>query len=192
MPPEKYDDGCTDIFRKFGANHLIFLACDYQFTDMLSTAEWIAAIAAGNIHVSPAGMVLPQEATAPSFVVEGCGREATGEVEQLIDFETYQTKADLSDHAYFQELYANSRSFRLMWVDCNGIFYMEQPWAAEAKLIAPATISGSNPGFEFSLTGLPAWVAGEQQRGKWKFQLKIKTAFIPGAALLPGVVPVLA
>jgi hypothetical protein len=192
QPPEKYDDGCTDIFRKYGANHLIFIACDYQFTDMLSPAEWTAAIAAGDIHITPAGMVIPQDPTAATFVVEGCGREALGEVEQVIDFETYQTSADLADHVYYKEIFNNSRSYRVMWIDCNDIFYMETDWAAEAALVAPATIAGSNPGFTFSLSGLPAWVAGENQKGKWKFQIKIKTNAIAGAALLPGVSAVLA
>lgn len=190
-PPLKYDDGCNDILRKFGANVLIFIACDYEFTDILDVAEWTAAIASNDIHVTPAGIVIPQEPSANSFPIEGCGREITGEVEQLIDFETYQTKADLSDHTYFRSLYDDSRAFRVMWLDCNGIFYVENDWADAVAGGAPATVAGGNPGFEFSLSGLPAWVAGEEQKGKWKFQLKIKTSSIAGAALLPGVAAVL-
>lgn len=192
QPPTKYDDGCNDVFRNFGTNHLIFLTCDYQFTNILSATEWAAAIAANKIHISPEGTVTVGAPTSTAFPVTGCRREVSGPTEYTIDFETYQTADNLDDFLYFEQLCTGTRQLRVMLVDCDGNFYLERDWAAEVFAGGTASIPNSSPGYEFSLTQAPSQVSGEQNYAKWTMQIKIKTNCMLGMALLPGVQSVLA
>lgn len=195
--PTSFYDGCTDITRTFGFNHFILVQCDYAFTDILDASEWTTAIAADKIHIGPAGNLVINQPTANAVKVEGCGREVLGTSTITVDFTTYQfggtTLANVPDSfQYWKDLLANSTSYRLMFVDCNGLFFVDDDWMAEIGAGTPATIAGSSPGFEFSISGLPAWIAGEEDLGLWSTQFTIKKSGILEAAFLPGVQAVLA
>lgn len=182
----RYDDCATDVFREFGANHFIIQKCDYEWTDMLSTVEWAAAVVSNDIQISPAGILTINAPTVETFQMEGCGREATGKLTYTVDFTTYQTDAALADYQYWRNLFKNARSYRIFFVDCNQIFFLEEEWAIELEGVAPATVAGGNPGFEFSLPAPPRWEAGENEYGRWAVQFSIKTANLMGQALIPG------
>lgn len=188
--PEKYN-ACIDSFRKFGSKHFVLIGCDVTWTDILDTAEWTTKIGADDLHASPAGILKINEPTVSSFIVEGTGREATGEAEYLIDYETYQTKSDLSDYTYFANIFDNNKSFYIFFLNGSGEWIIQDDWVTEIAGGTPATISTTSPGFEYSISILPAWVEGENGWGKWKMQFKVKKTGIFRAALIPGAEAVL-
>ena len=166
--PSAFNNGCTDLLRQFGANFFILIKCDYQFTDITDTAEWTTAIAADDIHVSPPGALIGNPPSNPVVVIEGCQREVVGVNEYTWGFSTYQTGAVLNnvplDVAYWCELVGNSVSYRVMFLDCSGILWVDDGWMAAAETAAgtpPVTVSGANPGFAFSMSAMPTWVEGD-------------------------------
>lgn len=190
---------CNDRTRKYGANHFILLKCDYQFTDISDPSEWTAAIVSGDAAISPPGIVTINAPDANAFVIEGCGRELIGEATYTIDFQTYQVGPNTNnvpdDIVYWRNLFSRHASYRIMLVDCNEIFYLDNGWMDAAIAAAgtpPITVSGANPGFEFSITQLPFFGAGEEQFGVWQTQFTIKKIGMMEGFLLPGVVAVLA
>lgn len=194
--PQSYDNFCDDEFREYGANQFILAKCDYQFTDIMDvTTEWPAAMAADSVRVSPRGKLVVGEPTVNTFEIEGCGREIVGEVEYLVDFETYQTKDDLSDSTYWSNLFSNSGLYRLFWIDCDGILTLADNWADAVNAVTvpspTATVSGESPGFIFSITKPPFWVEGEQGYGKWVTQFKVKKVGILKVARIPGLSAIL-
>lgn len=183
---------CTDVFRKCGSNHFILIRCDLQFTDILDPAEWTTRIGENLIHISPPGNFVPQAPTVSPFRVEGCGREVTGVAEYLFDFTTYQTDEGLADYEYWKNLMENSSGYRMILVDCNEIFKLQDDWALAIDGGAPASVSGTTPGFEFSITVPAHEVEGEGEYCVWTTQFKIKKAGGFCARFLPGVLDVLA
>lgn len=189
-PPEAYN-GCSDYTRRYGSDYFVLISCDYQFTDILDASEWTTAIAAGDIQISPPGKLIIQPPSSTTFEIEGCGREIVGESEYLMDFESYQAKSDLSDYDYYADLNADVRNFRVIPWMCSGEFLVQDDWQAAVAGGSPATVSGTTPGFSFSLSQQPAWVEGEQKKGKWQLQMKVKKDGILRAVDLPGVGAVL-
>lgn len=198
-PPSTYFD-CADETRNFGFKHFVLIKCDYQFTDILDSAEWEAAVANGDVKIGPPGSLVINPATANSFEIEGCGREITGEATFTVDFTTYQfgkfTTANVPDSVmYWRDVFKNSVSYRMMMPDCHNtlpLFFMDDGWMDAISGGAPATVPSANPGFEFSVTTLPNWSAGQERLGVWTTQFTIKKVGIMEAALLPGVFEVLA
>ena len=196
--PVSFHDNCTDIFRKFGSNHFILIKCDYVFTDVTDPAEWTTAIAADNIHISPAGALVLNEPDNPVVQVEGCGREVVGVNTYTIDFRTYQTGVITDnvpqDVKYWRDLVANVGSYRLLMLDCSEIFTVDDGWmdAVEAAGGGAVALAGQNPGFEFSVSSIPIFVEGDESLGVWTTQFTVKKTGILEAVQLPGVPAVLA
>lgn len=183
---------CVDVFRDCGWKHFVLIRCDWNPADLLDPAEWAAAVAANLVHLSPPGNFIPQAPTVTPFQIEGCGREVTGVAEYLFDFTTYQTDAALADYTYWKDLFANSASYHMIPVDCNRIFHISDDWAAAVTAGAPATVAGTTPGFEFSVTQVPYQAPGEGDYCVWTTQFKIRKAGVFCGRFLPGVFEVLA
>lgn len=189
---------CTDKTRKYGGNYFLLIKCDYQFTDITDPTEWQTAVTNGDIAVSPPGSVVVNAPDASSFVIEGCGREIVGEATYTVDFTTYQVGDNTNnvpdDIVYWRDLLDGSPNYRLVLLDCNEIFRMDDGWMDAIITAAgtpPVTISGANPGFEYSVTQIPFFAAGEEQLGVWTTQFTVKKIGMMEGALLPGIVPVL-
>ena len=193
-PPSTYFD-CEDEIRKFGFNHFILAKCDYQFTDILDAAEWQAAVASGDIKISPPGKAVINAPNVTSFEIEGCGREIPGESNYTVDFTTYQfggfTTANVPDSVvYWRDVFRFSGSYRMLLPDCdsvNPLFFMDDGWMDQIGGGAPATVANANPGFEFSIITPPNWSEGQEKKGVWTTQFSIKKSGVMEAALLPGV-----
>lgn len=187
----RYDDCSEDVTREYGFNHFILVKCDYEFTDILDPTEWGAAVTAGDILISPAGTLTIAAPTQDTIEAEGCGRTIPGKLTYQVDFYTYQVAADLSDWAYWNDFFNYYPGWRIMFLDCNGFFYIDNAWPGVIGLGSPATIAGETPGMEFSVTQPPRWEAGDGRLGRWAVQFEIKTKKIMGVAALPGVPAVL-
>jgi len=192
--PTNYHDPCEgDILRKFGWKQFVVVSCDYQFTDLLDTDEWQAARDLGKVGISPEGRLDFNQPNQDSFEIDGCGREVADEAEILIDFGTYQTKDDLSDFDYWKSLYQRHAGYRILPVDCNGIFYISDSY--KAALVAGGgaiTVAGESPGLEFSMPRTPMPLAGANPNFVyWTMQLQIKFTDVLCATYLPGVLTAL-
>lgn len=185
--PESYYDCNSEYVRKYGASKFVLQTCDSSWTSILDTTEWTTKITADDIASSPPGILTIGEPSSDVFRRNGCGRETLGQLTYTIDYETYEAAADLDDWAYFNTLFNNAHLYRIMFLDCNGIFHLENEWVAEIASGAPATIAGNNPGFEFSVTQAPVQIEGDSGLSKWKMQFTVKTTKIMGMALIPGV-----
>lgn len=183
--PTPYD-GCEDVTKKYGANHLILVKCDYQFTDITDDTEWDAAITSGDISCTPEGKVTIPEPSFTSIPITGCGREITGDVEYIIDFETYQTDPDLLDTTYWADVFDNMKNYVIVLKDCNGIYRMQKDWV-DAIVGLTNTVAGTSPGFEASITKVPVEVEGDEGLSKWVTQFKIKTTGVLRSTYLPAV-----
>ena len=85
--PESYSGGCGVTTRNGGISKLAFVKCDYEFTDISNQAEWIAAIAAGNVVLT--GLLLGQKPKG-SFTkkrISSCGPEAIVGGEKTVTFQ---------------------------------------------------------------------------------------------------------
>lgn len=187
----RYDDCSQDVLRDYGFNHFIMMKCDYQFVDILDPEEWETAITAGSILLSPAGTLTIGAPTQDTIEAEGCGRTIPGKLTYQVDFYTYQTATDLSDWAWWNSFFTYYNGWRIMLLDCNGIFHLDNDWVAEINAGTPATLSGATPAMEFSVTQPPRWEAGDGDLGRWAVQFEIKTRKIIGQAYLPGVQAIL-
>jgi hypothetical protein len=180
---------CTDEFvRGFGASHFILLDCAEEFTDILDPTEWAAKITANTVHISPPGILTVGAPTSDVYQRNGCGRESLGRLTYQVDFQTYEAEADLGDWRYWNFLFRRAHQLKIILLDCEGNFYMDNNWAA-AILIgsAPLTIAGESPGYDFSVTVAPHIAEGEADKAQWVTQFQIKTPDLMGMALLPGV-----
>lgn len=184
---------CTDEYqRDSGANHFILHTCNVAWTDILATAEWTTKVAAGDVEISMPGILTINEPEFTEVQILGCGDTKVFDISYLIDFETYFADAALADWTYWTTLFQRSSLYRITFLDCEGVFYMEPEWAVEVMAGTPATIAGSNPGFKFDITKPPHLVAGEGRMNKWTTQFRVRTGQrIMGQALLPGVAAVL-
>jgi len=192
--PDNYHNPCVgDVLRKFGFKQFIVVSCDYQFTDVLDAAEWQTARDAGKIGISPEGIITINAPTQDTFVIDGCGREKASEAIMAIDYQTYQTAEDLSDYDYWKTIYRNASAYKIIFVDCNGIFWIADNYKTAIEAGSPATVSGESPGLDFSMTQSPTPLPGDNAVYQvWSMQFQIKLNDVVCAAYLPGVLAALA
>jgi len=192
--PDNYHDICLgDVLRKWGFKQFIWVACDYQFTDILDAAEWQTARDNGKVGISPEGTLSFNAPTQDTFVIDGCGREKGSEAVIAIDYTTYQTKEDLSDYTYWKTIYRNSSAYKIIVVDCNGIFWLADSYIEALALGAPVTVLGESPGLDFSMTGIPNPQPGANPVYQvWSMQVQLKLTDVVCAGFLPGVLDALA
>lgn len=180
--------GCGIETRKWGFTKFILFKCDYEFTDILDASEWETAIAAGNINVSPPGIIDFPTPTLNSVEVTGCGLKVPLPTLFQATYTSRDTDPDnLLDFAYYENLEANVQDYRIGFLDCEDNFYLESNWVDAASDGAPATVSDESPGFEFSLIQIPHFTNDGNGLFQWNAQFEIKKAGILKAIKLPGV-----
>jgi hypothetical protein len=187
---------CEFEKRNWGYSKIVRLKCDTVFTDITDPSEWESKITSGEISVSPVSLVDIGEPTSTVLITSGCGEESPGSQEYPINVESYRTKSDLSDYAFYKELESNITNTRLVLVDCNGIFHLDDDYIAGIRGQGdsnPPDLSVLNPGFAYSLTRVPQFIQqdGPGKTGKWVYNLKIITTGMLDGILLPGVYSVL-
>jgi hypothetical protein len=192
-PPVRYQD-CEIETRKFGFSKFVIIPCDFEFDDVTDPLEWEAGITAEDIGVSPDGILVIAEPDVTSFAATGCGLQLVGEIAYNLTFTTYATKKDLSDHAYWKEFFKNSQQFRIIPIDCNGIFYLSSPFVDfinDQSSSNATAIVGNSAAHEFSVTSPPTWIEGEGGKGQWSVTMQVISSDILTGVYLPGVVNVL-
>lgn len=193
MIEQSYYDICVgDVLRKFGLTQFVLVRCDYQFTDLLNTAEWDAAKASGHVGISPPGTITIGEPTQETFQIDGCRRLVVSETVIPITYVTYQTHELLYDYDYWGKFKQHHSLYRVMIVDCNGIFWVSCSYAEALKLGAPVSVTGESPGMPFSLTQIPMPGLGENSIHQvWTTQFQINMDEVLCGVKLPGVLPLL-
>lgn len=188
---EYYD--CSDPnYRKAGWNHFTLHTCNVAWTDLLDAAEWTTKVAAGDVEISTPGILNINEPEFTEVQILGCGDTKVFDISYLVDFETYFADDALLDWVYWTTIFQRSSLYRIMFIDCDDVFWMEPDWANEVRSGAPALLSGKHPGFVFDITKPPHLVDGDGRLKKWTTQFRVRTGQrIMGQALLPGVRAVL-
>lgn len=192
--PRSYWNGC-DQTRSYGANHFILFKCDFNFYDkvggtgknIFDKAVWDAAIAAGDIVVSPPGTLTQQAPTQTSTEVEGCRRTIVGDMTYLYDFTTIQTGADCEDFEFWDTLFRSASQYRIAFVHCDGRLDFDEAWYKALKALIDATPGGpwtypvdgtepvSSPGFSFGVPVAPYITEQTDLRvEQWTTQFEIK------------------
>jgi len=180
---------CTTKSRKYAYKHFVLLKCDYQFTDILDAAEWTAAVVSGDVVISPPG-VLTLPTPDQTIIDIDCDTKLTTDITYTIDFFTYQvSEGDTTDCDFFKVLYDDHTSYVLMWYDCvagDERWAVQDDWRTAIDAGAPATVSGTSPGFDFSVTQVPTWQAGDGDRGQWATQFQMEVDGMICQSLIPG------
>jgi hypothetical protein len=186
---------CEFVKRNWGYSKLIRIKCDEVFADITDPTEWEAKITAGDISVTPISLINIGEPSTTALITSGCGEESPGAQDYPITIESYRTKTDLTDYAFYKELERNIANTRLILVDCNGIFHLNDQYMAGLRMedSNPPDLSTLTPGFEYSLVRVPQFIEqeGPGKTGKWVYNLKIITPGMLDGVLLPGVYSVI-
>jgi hypothetical protein len=187
LPTNYYN--CDDNTRRFIFKHFVLDKCTTQYDDILDANELADKAAAGEVLISPPGFLTlpaPDQTLVP---IDG-DTDVIGDITYTVDFVTYRTSSgNVEDWEFFKALHENHSNYRLRWFDSiNGDerWAMEDDWIAAIAGGAPATVSGTSPGFKFSVTVLPHWTEGEGTKGQFVTQFQIKTSGMISMAMIPG------
>lgn len=188
-PPVPYLT-CDETTRKSGIEYFITIACDYEFTDITSPAEWTQAVADGHIQCSPVGNLTVNAPTEVIYDVNRCGKKKVIDSETTIDFTTIYVDEDGADFDYFDQLNNSAGRLKLAWRDCNGFFYFCNDAYAAIKAgnfdFTAATGLGLSAGVDFSITQTP-YQADQQNTSEWTTQFSIEETGVRKGIKLAGV-----
>lgn len=162
--PTAYDDNCAPERRRSGASYFVLITCD-TVLDITDDTAVAAAIVAGDVAISPKGK-LEKNGTDQEVIDDayGCGQKIIGGLTTNYTFTTYNSAGceSVDDYTYWNSIFSNYQSFRMIPVDCCGFLHYNATDNATA-----------NPGFEFSITSFPDFVSGEADLGQWEIGFAI-------------------
>ena len=188
-PPVPYST-CDEYIRSSGVEFFGTMACDYEFTDISSPAEWEQAKLDGHIQCSPIGNLTPNAPTETIYDVNRCGKKKVIDSETTIDFTTIFVDQDGADFDYFYNLDKDASRLKLFWVDCEGFFYFCDDAYQTIKAgnfdFTTASGLGISAGMDFSVTQTP-YQADQQDTVEWTTQFSIKEKGVRRGVKLPGV-----
>jgi hypothetical protein len=189
--PVVYTENCQVVQRPFGANRFGLIKCGYEFTDITDPAEWEAAITALDVIMSPIGNFALQEIASEIAFTDGCGTEYRDIATAPFIFETNRTAEDYSDEAWYTALDQFGSTYNLFWVNCDACrIYLPKD---QIDLIG-VDPNITSPGFRYSLTSIPQFVAGPQGAGRaglWRVNGNFRTKTVLNSIELPGVCEIL-
>jgi hypothetical protein len=161
----------------------IFIACDYQFTDITDLLEWQAAITAGNIVGSPCGFWGSALPAQTNFDIS-CGKKFQVQEGRQFAFTGSEINAtDLSDQNFYKSIRDNYKRLKVIPVTCDGQFLVTDAY------VSAITSLEMSPGFDFTWIVPPDYeiVSGENNLMTWQFTLQIATNDIICRRYLTGV-----
>lgn len=182
-----YGERCTPLRELFGTAYVILFKCSTVFTDILDATEWSTKKAAGEIGVMPLGNLDIGEASQTTFTSTGEGTKEIASVIYPFTFTTPDVAANGEDSTYWQGIFSNYKNYSIAFKDRNNKFTMPLVWAEAVEAGTPATVEDQNPGFEFSIVGIPQWIRGEGDIGNWQVKGEINIREVLQRFLLPGV-----
>ena len=122
--PTSYSGGCGVVTRNGGISKIAFIKCDYTFTDIGDRAEWIAAIASGDVVLT--GLLLGQKPKG-SFTkkrISSCGPEAVVGGEKTVTFQDYNSDAlACVDVEFWNTIQANATNYQMAYYTSDGYVY---------------------------------------------------------------------
>jgi hypothetical protein len=127
--PLSYAAGCGIVSRAGGIKFLVFIKCDYEFTDIGSRVEWEAAVASNDVVIS--GLVLGQKPKG-SFTkkrVASCQPEAVVGAEKTLTFQDYNTdtvtvgEGGCLAYSFWNTILQEPSSYKFGYYSCDGRFY---------------------------------------------------------------------
>ena len=126
--PYPYSNACGVVTKPGGINRIVFMQCDFDFTDITSDGEWNAAIAAGEVVAS--GMLLGSKpkGTFTKKRVNSCSPERVIGGEKTVVFMDYNDGTvhdadDCAEYEFWNAILANPASFRALLITCDGYIY---------------------------------------------------------------------
>jgi hypothetical protein len=126
--PDSYSGGCGIVTRPGGISKLIFIKCDYTFTDIESVAEWTTAVGAGDVVFS--GLILGQKPKG-SFTkkrIASCQPEGVVGAEKQLTFQDYNTDTITQGggclaYDFWNTILAEPSSYKFAYYSCDGYLY---------------------------------------------------------------------
>lgn len=194
-PPASYQDLCDFSQRvKFGGSFFGLLKCGVFPTDATVLLDWQVLITAGDLVISPCGIMVAPRPDQVLAKLNNCGGEEVLKTTHIWNFETHESSDDRSEYAYWEEL-ACSNQYRVVRFDCDGWMYVQDEYyqyATGVTIVSPVT----SPGFPYTIVDVPHPEEGEGDFQKWTIGFSIvldgctliKPIFVDGlyAALQTG------
>lgn len=113
---------CAPNLRKQTGKRLAAYKCDYVWTNIQDSAEWITAIGTGDVVYTPAGTIAKAPGS-PNFVQVTHNRRALDNIENTLTFRTYDTKDDLTDFDFWNTVMSDAHAWVIGWLDDEDRFY---------------------------------------------------------------------
>lgn len=186
---QAYGERCTPLRDLYGIAYVLLFKCSTTFTDILDAAEWTTKKGALEIGVMPLGDLEIGEASQTTFKSNGEGGTEIATVIYPFTFRTPDVAADGEDSIYWQSIFENFKNYTIAFKERSNKFILPKVWsdAITAAPSGPATVSGQNPGFEFSLVGIPQPIKGDGDMVNWQVKGEINIREVLHRRLLPGV-----
>ena len=124
QPPEWAGQSCGAIVQKGGIKHFLIVKCTLPNIRFLTDAELCAAVAAGDIKLSPELLAEKPEAETTSSDTASCSpAEITGYT-HTINWQSFRhDPTNMSDFAYWNYLKRNIKFLSLYYIGCDGLIY---------------------------------------------------------------------
>jgi hypothetical protein len=122
--PEAISGGCGITVRNGGISKIVFVKCDYTFTDIDNRTEWETAVAAGDVVFS--GLLLAQKpkGTFTKKRISSCAPEQLVGKENQITFQDYNSDPlACKDIEFWNTIVNASSSYQMGYYTCDGYFY---------------------------------------------------------------------
>lgn len=176
-------DLCELTFLQDTGDSFVFVKCSYQFLDIEDTAEWVSAVASGDVRVAPRGFWAKPAPAQTTFDVS-CNQTVTTQQGQEYQYTTNNVNAvTLEEQLFFKDLRDNYLGWLVIPVTCAGVF------AIDDSYLTATTVVGDSPGQQFYFTQPPDKVitSGRDQLTQWVMNLVIPKNGIDCVRYLPGV-----
>lgn len=165
----------------------IFLSCDYQFTDIANPVEWAAAIASGDVTVTPDGFFGKPLPAQTNFDISCARKHQVQEGQQFVFESSLTVQATQEDQIFYKDLRAGASNFKVIPVICNSDGTHE--FLIQDEYLEDTSVPGESPGFDFSWIVPPDYIitSGLNNLFSWNFTLQIPVPGIVCRRDLPGV-----
>jgi len=123
-PPEWVGQSCGAIVQKGGIKHFLIAKCTLPNIRLMTDAELCAAVAAGDIKLSPELLAEKPEAETTSSDTASCSpAEITGYT-HTVNWQSFRhDPTNYSEFAYWNYLKRNIKFLSVYYIGCDGLIY---------------------------------------------------------------------